>query len=579
MRKVLAVLFAVLVFTSCEPMLNKGIPLTNSEKDVMAANLVDVVRWTDFFADTIGPGYTVTTAYENSKINVTIEFDDYADEEAVIKRGSVVYTMSGFPVSDKPNQLVSMVADVEIPADDPIVISPDVFDEAEEYTISGGGMQLSCWKVWDYDSASGAVSLSKTSLSLGGSAGYTPDVSIYSKGELTVNGTVIPFVKIQGFAESGSGTQDDPYIIMTADQLRTLRDMINTAGDAGLRSSYFALGADIDLENKQWIPIANGVIDDGTTKYQEATDSDMTSVFQGYFDGRNHTIRNLRISYTPANDNYVSNDKRSYLGLFGVVGDDAAISNLTIDNVNIQGNSFIGAIAGFIPNYNSASPVVLDNIHVTGDIRISGKSDIGGLIGRAEKARALVIKNCSVEGNEGSVITNADGFASNYVSTSFVGGLIGTAYGNKDVSYESSVVKGTLITGCTVSGIEISGSVEAVGGLAGHFELGTIQDSQISGVDIILTENTNIEYLDNTEGLGAVSGTMMAGINDANRIKLENIGIEDVTLVFPVHTNVNAEGVIGRFRGNASDKSETDYIEGLDNLDLGGLTINNPEEV
>lgn len=35
----------------------------------------------------------------------------------------------------------------------------------------------------------------------------------------------------------------------------------------------------------------------------------------------------------------------------------------------------------------------------------------------------------------------------------------------------------------------------------------------------------------------------------------------------------------GRFRGNASDKSETDYIEGLDNLDLGGLTINNPEEV
>ena len=35
----------------------------------------------------------------------------------------------------------------------------------------------------------------------------------------------------------------------------------------------------------------------------------------------------------------------------------------------------------------------------------------------------------------------------------------------------------------------------------------------------------------------------------------------------------------GRFRGNALDKSETDYIEGLDNLDLGGLTINNPEEV
>ena len=114
--------------------------------------------------------------------------------------------MSGFPVSDKPNQLVSMVADVEIPADDPIVISPDVFDEAEEYTISGSDLQLSCWKVWDYDSASGAVSLSKTSLSLGSSAGYTPDVSIYSKGALTVNGTVIPFVKVQGFAESGSGT-------------------------------------------------------------------------------------------------------------------------------------------------------------------------------------------------------------------------------------------------------------------------------------------------------------------------------------------------------------------------------------
>src|SRR5690606_26661460 len=81
--------------------------------------------------------------------------------------------------------------------------------------------------------------------------------------------------------DSGSGTAEDPWVIVTAQQLYEVRD----APDA-----HYRLGADIDLELGSypgapwWTPI--GVWP--------------SSPFTGVFDGDGHTIANLRFD-GPAN--------------------------------------------------------------------------------------------------------------------------------------------------------------------------------------------------------------------------------------------------------------------------------------
>ncbi|MDR2889717.1 MAG: hypothetical protein LBV33_07760, partial [Lachnospiraceae bacterium] len=63
--------------------------------------------------------------------------------------------------------------------------------------------------------------------------------------------------------ESGSGTEADPYVIVSASQLAYLAEVVN-AGDENYFDKHYILGADIDLsdygrdwnDGKGWIPIA-----------------------------------------------------------------------------------------------------------------------------------------------------------------------------------------------------------------------------------------------------------------------------------------------------------------------------------
>lgn len=60
-----------------------------------------------------------------------------------------------------------------------------------------------------------------------------------------------------GFSGDGSGTDIDPYIIMTASQLDEMRNFSSP-------DVYFKLGADIDLDvapyntGEGWVPIGDG---------------------------------------------------------------------------------------------------------------------------------------------------------------------------------------------------------------------------------------------------------------------------------------------------------------------------------
>jgi len=108
--------------------------------------------------------------------------------------------------------------------------------------------------------------------------------------------------------DAGKGTRRDPYIISTPRQL----SMLGEAVDAGrsFHNQYIAVADDIDLgAYRSFSPIGEV----GTERY-----------FEGTFDGRGHTIRNLSI-----------HDSDSYIGLFGSLR--GTVCNLRIENASVSG--------------------------------------------------------------------------------------------------------------------------------------------------------------------------------------------------------------------------------------------------
>lgn len=55
----------------------------------------------------------------------------------------------------------------------------------------------------------------------------------------------------------GSGTQEDPYQIATADQLMALSAAVNDGSANGYPGQYFVLTDDIDLSGAAWQPIGH----------------------------------------------------------------------------------------------------------------------------------------------------------------------------------------------------------------------------------------------------------------------------------------------------------------------------------
>lgn len=147
---------------------------------------------------------------------------------------------------------------------------------------------------------------------------------------------------------TGSGTEDDPWIIHTANHLYHIRKYL---GDNN-SDKHFRQFNDIDLgippynEGRGWDPIG----------------FDEINTFQGTYDGNGYTIRNLFIN------NLAGNNK----GLFGWMGGQASVKNLGLEDVNITGDSFIAGIAARLIQQSTIA-----GCYVTGDI--TGNNYTGGI--------------------------------------------------------------------------------------------------------------------------------------------------------------------------------------------------------
>ncbi|SNS75574.1 The GLUG motif-containing protein, partial [Belliella buryatensis] len=143
------------------------------------------------------------------------------------------------------------------------------------------------------------------------------------------------------------GSEFNPIEIRTAQQLSDIRNNL---------SASYILMADIDLNGVNWTPIMVN---------NNASGASLTSQvipFSGNFNGNGFRITNLSIN----------NTNLDFAGLFGAVS--GTVQNLALENVSISGKDYTGGLVGFLTGLGQIS-----RCYVTGSVQ--GNNDVGGLVG------------------------------------------------------------------------------------------------------------------------------------------------------------------------------------------------------
>ena len=401
------------------------------------------------------------------------------------------------------------------------------------------------------------------------------------------------------------------FTLTTKEQLAGLASVVNSGTDFANKIVY--LGANIDFEYYEWIPIGNA-----------------EHAFNGTFDGDGYTVSGLKINASAAyvglfgnstgkilnvnvvdanvfvsrDYNYVSiicgcttNEitnvsangfieapKSDYVGAIagGAKPGNMLYSKLT-NTATVKGRTFVGGIIGDI---TSTGTVQTDRITNTGDVtgtsqvggvfghisaqvgssvyNVSSSADIegdyyvGGIIGKADN---VAVSTCS---NEGSTVTANSYYAEGSEFRAWLGGYVGYGYSiekctnNVNITYNS---RGTYVGGiigyatdsvkdCTNNGT-ITTYTNCVGGIAGSLCPGNTYGELYKN----LANNGNIIGKDN---IGGVAGEVNQNMNVASNVitKLDKISNSS-----RVEGENNVGGLIGVIK-NINNGSWYDYYAG-----------------
>ena len=270
---------------------------------------------------------------------------------------------------------------------------------------------------------------------------------------------------------TGKGTEAEPFVLKTADHLAWFRDCVNECNtlvcakiadevkEIDMSTVCHKADTEKQVAELSWTPIGNFA----------------RNKYQGTFDGNGKTISNL----------YIINAASGFVGFFGYA-EKGSIKNITFDNAKVNSTAqYTGILAGF------EELCIIENIKTLANCSVEGKGHVGGIAGRASGD----IGNC-----ENHAMVNG---------TNFVGGIVG--------DYRES---GKSIISCANYGV-VTGTENSVGGIAGDFGSGTIQNcanyGDITGADFVgnLIGDGYICNLNNVLGTGnviATSDTERAGL-------------------------------------------------------------------
>lgn len=209
---------------------------------------------------------------------------------------------------------------------------------------------------------------------------------------------------------SGSGTEDDPYLLATAADLKAFRDMANAEASSKLCAT---LTADIDLGGEAWTPF-------------EPSSGYVSEAYAGTFDGANHTIKGLSVNSTSSKG----------VGLFGTVCG-ATIKNLMVEgNVSASNSAFAGGIVG-----KTQTSATIDSCSFAGTVTSTKKNSAAGTAGIVGRVNAGTV-----------TITNCANTAAINGTGAIAAGILGNG-GNNKVTIENCYNTGAISSQWYASGI------------------------------------------------------------------------------------------------------------------------------
>ena len=302
------------------------------------------------------------------------------------------------------------------------------------------------------------------------------------------------------------------YTISTAAELAGLATLVN--GGNNFKNKTIKLGADIDLENKNWTPI-------GTKN----------NYFAGNFDGGNHKISNLKIA---------SSD--SYVGLFGDIEGNPTYANLntfkdlTIENVDITGVAHVGSAIGYSYGFRES------NIKVTGSINIKGNYNVGGIIGAGYfRASNLTVEGTGNNNTITGVYKEGKDQYGNELEGDNVGGIAGFS---RESGTEGTVVMYYTYDNLSVSNVNVTGT-RKIGGVFGTIYCGS-EVTNVNVSDVTVGTNAEPTYATPTKSRKGLGGFAGVYVDDPYHVgSIEKAKISNVSFSVPEGLTFSAGPVTG----------------------------------
>ncbi len=292
----------------------------------------------------------------------------------------------------------------------------------------------------------------------------------------------------------GNGTPEDPYKVSTLEHLKWISE------HSYVWNEHFRQTADIDAsDTSTW--------NDGKGFSPIGRRSRFAGPFTGTYDGAHHTIDNL----------YINRPDTPRVGLFGLVeqGDSepiedsttptGEISHLGVTNADITGKSDVGGLVG---QYGQALETIKD-CYTTGKVEATGNTSyvsVGGLVGYSASSTITDSHSTATVIGTGCAGGLVGYFSSGTLKNSYfsrtledtdhqgrLGGLIGRSH---DVTIENCYSVGTVNTGS-----------EKVGGLIGDARYSTVKNSY-SRMDVMEEVPGSVSYAGGLIGKASSGSTI-----------------------------------------------------------------------
>jgi len=278
---------------------------------------------------------------------------------------------------------------------------------------------------------------------------------------ISISGMKLRFPTVTPFALEGDGTQDNPYKVKSAADLKAISQA--TAAGNSFQGKHFEMASDINLS--------------GLTYTYEPIGEE-SAPFKGHFNGKGHTIKSL------------DSDGRGFpeMGIFGYTGPGALIENVNLSGITMRHS---GATLGCLV---AVSYGRVSNCNVNARIVSTGEV-AGGIVGQSVGR----IENCKFTGKiEGTgCIAGIAGLSYSSIHNCATEANISLTGVHSQMYSQAAGIAGQLFT---PDGMERSGIYDS-------YSSGSINDtygfSPVGGV-VCLASNSTVERCYNTASITAI---------------------------------------------------------------------------